>query len=259
MSDGSAGAVLNSAGGGRVSRFADLTDVHLAMSGGEPLSASLVARVDEACTRIEDASAKDLTLLVHLRGVDPADRTEPWPHESAIHLVTRWERALHRLERLPAVVVAVVDKGLSRGPAFDLLLATDYRLGFAQARLELSDSAGAAWPGLALYRLTNQLGAAAARRLVVLGEALPAARAVEVGVIDEVAADEDDAVVRVREVLHTLAGVRGKEFAVRRQLILEAGSTTFDDALGPHLAACDRALRLARQGLDGASVPDARL
>jgi isomerase DpgB len=242
-----------------VSSFADVTDVHLEVSGGEPLSASLVARVDEACTRIEDAGAKGLTLVVHIRGVDPADRAEPWPHETAIHLVTRWERALHRLERLPAVVVAVVDEGVTRGPAFDLLLATDYRVAAAVARLELAESAGGAWPGLALYRLTNQLGASAARRLLVRHEALSAARAAEVGVIDEVAAGGDDAVARVREVLHTLNGLRGKEFAVRRQLILEAGSTTFDDALGPHLAACDRSLRLARQGLDGASVPDGRL
>jgi isomerase DpgB len=242
-----------------VSSFADVTDVHLEVSGGEPLSASLVARVDEACTRIEDAGAKGLTLVVHIRGVDPADRAEPWPHETAIHLVTRWERALHRLERLPAVVVAVVDEGVTRGPAFDLLLATDYRVAAAEARLELAESAGGAWPGLALYRLTNQLGASAARRLLVRHEALSAARATEVGVIDEVAAGGDDAVARVREVLHTLNGLRGKEFAVRRQLILEAGSTTFDDALGPHLAACDRSLRLARQGLDGASVPDGRL
>jgi isomerase DpgB len=242
-----------------VSSFAGLTDVHLQVGGGEPLSASLVARVEEVCTRIEDAGAKDLTLVVHLRGVDPADRAEPWPHETAIHLVTRWERVLHRLERLPAVVIAVVDEGVSRGPAFDLLLATDYRLGVAQARLELAQSAGAAWPGLALYRLTNQLGAPAARRLLVLHEALSAARAFEIGVIDEVVADEHDAVVRVREVLHALNPVRGKEFAIRRQLILEAGSTTFDDALGPHLAACDRSLRLARQGLDAASVPGGRL
>jgi isomerase DpgB len=35
----------------------------------------------------------------------------------------------------------------------------------------------------------------------------------------------------------------GAEMAIRRQLIFEAGSTTFEDALGAHLAAADRALR----------------
>jgi isomerase DpgB len=235
-----------------VSSFADLTDVYLEMGGGEPLSASLVARVDEVCARIEDAASKGLTLVIHINGADPADRTEPWPHEAAIHLVTQWERALRRLERLPAVVVAVVSDGVCRGPAFDLLLATDYRIGTGDVRLELSDSAGVAWPGMALYRMTAQLGAAAARRLVVLGGSLPVSRAVEVGIVDESAQDVQDAVTRVRVVLEALAGVRGKEFAVRRQLIFEAGATTFEDALGPHLAACDRALRLARQGLDAA-------
>jgi isomerase DpgB len=156
-------------------------------------------------------------------------------------------------------VLAVADDGVTRGPAFDLLLATDFRLGTAGARLELAETGGAAWPGLSLYRLTNQLGAAAARRFVLLGSPMSASRAVAAGILDEVAGDADEAVARVREVLQTLAGVRGKEFAIRRQLIFEAGSTSFEDALGPHLAACDRALRLVRQGLDAAMAPDARL
>jgi isomerase DpgB len=39
------------------------------------------------------------------------------------------------------------------------------------------------------------------------------------------------------------AGVAGEELAIRRQLLLDAGHTRFEDALGSHLAACDRALR----------------
>lgn len=242
-----------------MSNIADLADVYLEMSGGEPLSSALVTRVDEVCARVEDASAKGLALVVRIEGADRDDRTEPWPHEAAIHLVTQWERALRRVERLPAVVVAVVGGGIVRGPALDLLLATDYRIATGDLRVELAESAGAAWPGMALYRLTSQLGSAAVRRLVVSGESLTAQRAVEVGIVDESAPAADDVTSRLREVLESLIGLRGKEFAIRRQLIIEAGSSTFEDALGPHLAACDRALRLARQGLDAASVPDARL
>jgi isomerase DpgB len=37
------------------------------------------------------------------------------------------------------------------------------------------------------------------------------------------------------------------ELAVRRRLLLEAPSATFEDALGAHLAACDRLMRRHRQ------------
>jgi len=39
--------------------------------------------------------------------------------------------------------------------------------------------------------------------------------------------------------------VDGRELSIRRRLLLEAASTSFEDALGAHLAACDRALRRA--------------
>ncbi|KOG89867.1 enoyl-CoA hydratase, partial [Streptomyces varsoviensis] len=39
------------------------------------------------------------------------------------------------------------------------------------------------------------------------------------------------------------SGLSGKDLAIRRQLLLDARTTSFEDALGPHLAACDRLLR----------------
>ena len=38
---------------------------------------------------------------------------------------------------------------------------------------------------------------------------------------------------------------KSKTPKLRRRLLLDAGYTSFEDALGAHLAACDRALRLA--------------
>jgi isomerase DpgB len=42
-----------------------------------------------------------------------------------------------------------------------------------------------------------------------------------------------------------VASWAGAELAIRRQLMDEASWMSFEDALGPHLAACDRALRRA--------------
>ena len=37
----------------------------------------------------------------------------------------------------------------------------------------------------------------------------------------------------------------GRELAIRRRLLLDATTTSYEDALGAHLAACDRAVRSA--------------
>ena len=95
---------------------------------------------------------------------------------------------------------------------------------------------------MALYRLANQVGAGRARQLALFGTELPADRAAEWGLLDEVVPDP---AARSAEVLDAFAGTRGKELAIRRRLLLDAGYTSFEDALGAHLAACDRALRLA--------------
>jgi isomerase DpgB len=97
---------------------------------------------------------------------------------------------------------------------------------------------------MAVHRLANQVGAGRARPLVLLGAELPASRAADWGLLDEVVPDP---AARSAEVLDALAGTAGKELSIRRRLLLEAASTGFDDALGAHLAACDRALRLAAE------------
>ncbi|MEK8174877.1 hypothetical protein NKH77_54940 [Streptomyces sp. M19] len=59
--------------------------------------------------------------------------------------------------------------------------------------------------------------------------------------------------------------ISDQELAVRRQLLLEAASVEYDEALGVHLAACDRELRRLRGntadarggGPDGPGGPEA--
>jgi isomerase DpgB len=222
-----------------------LTDAYLRIDAGAALSDALIDTVNEACDRVEDGAAKNPALLVWLDGTGtPA--AEPYPHHLGVHTVNRWERALRRLERVPALTLAVVH-GACRGPALDLLLTTDYRIATPDSALHAPVVAGGAWPGMALYRLASQLGTARARRLGLLGLDLPVAEAVAWGLVDEVAGDTAAA---ARTVLTSLAGHRGTELAIRRQLLSEARSTSFEEATGTHLAACDRAIRLAGSGAD---------
>ncbi|MER5889492.1 enoyl-CoA-hydratase DpgB [Streptomyces sp. NPDC001941] len=210
-------------------------DITLALDAGRPLP-ELTAAVTEACDRAERRT-EPAVVVVRLPRAPAAARS--WPGAVDIQQINRWERAVRRLERLPALSIAVAD-GACGGPALDLLLVADYRIGAPDLRLLAPVNDGHFWPGMAVYRLSQQLGAARARQIVLWGDDVDAACARELGLIDQVAADTEEA-------LHTASVLMGRisdtELAVRRQLLLEAQSLEYDDALGAHLAACDRELR----------------
>jgi len=218
-----------------VTGVADGGDLTLRVDGSRALSAESVAELAAVCDAAEDVDA-DGFVLVRVSGV-PNPR---WTSDLSVALVSKWERGLRRLERLPAVTIAVADAD-GGGIALDALLATDYRIMSASAKLVVPVVAGATWPGMALYRLARQAaGTAPARRAGLFGLPIEADVAKSMGVIDEVTDNTTVAIERAKEMA---AAVEGTELAIRRQLMLEAPTATFEDALGVHLAACDRSLR----------------
>jgi isomerase DpgB len=215
-------------------------DLMLQVDGSRPLSAETVAGFGAACSRVEDGETSGF-MIIYVSGVPGPE----WPGGLSVALVSKWERALRRLERLPAATIAVAESDCG-GPALDALLATDYRIMLASAKLVVPVVAGATWPGMALFRLARQAaGAAQARRAALFGTPIWAAEAQAMGVIDDVA---DDVASCFEKAIAVAAAARGADLAIRRQLVLEAPTTTFEDALGVHLAACDRELRRAAAG-----------
>ncbi|MEU8870159.1 enoyl-CoA-hydratase DpgB [Streptomyces javensis] len=214
----------------------DGIDVALELSGEDRMGTALTRRVTDVCDRIE--AAEDDVLLVRLSGAE----SEPaLPSGIDIHAVNKWERALRRLERSPVVTLAVVD-GVCQGPAAEALLATDHRVAHPAARFRFAAGPDV-WPGMALYRLAGQLGHRA-RRVALLGTELSAAQALRWGLIDEIDDDPESAAARKAKLLR---GARASGVALRRQLLAEAATTPFEEALGSHLAASDRALRGAER------------
>lgn len=228
------------AGPGPIAGAAGGPGLTLRIDGARPLAGPVVASLAAACDQAEDGGASTL-LTVLVSGV-PGPQ---WSSELTVALVSKWERALRRLERVPVLTVAVAD-GDCGGSALDALLAADYRIMPAGTRLVLPIVGGATWPGMALYRLARQAaGATLARRAVLSGTPIDAADARAAGIVDEVAASAALALARARELAGTAPG---GEVAIRRQLMVEAVTTSFEEALGAHLAACDRALRSAAPG-----------
>lgn len=221
------------------------------LDGSLPL-AELTALLNGLCDRAQECGPPAIAVLT-LAVTRPEDRS--WPGRVAIRDVNRWEKAVHRLEKQDNVTIAVAP-GMCGGPALDVLLATDYRIATAQTRILLPVNDGQFWPGMALHRLVHQVGIARARQLVMWGHELSLAQALDLGLVDE-CADNADAAVAAAMVL--LGRIAQSDLAVRRRLLLEAPQAGFDEALGVHLAACDRELRRLDRaaGLDGDSPAEA--
>lgn len=213
-------------------------DLSIRIDGSHPPAAATVAQLDALCGRAEDLDPAGGVAVVWLTGApDPS-----WTRGLEVALVNKWERALRRLERLdlPTLAVATGDCG---GTALEVLLATDYRIADSTLRLLLPADPSGIWPGMALYRMTNQIGVAGTRRAVMRGAGIPAATALELQLVDEVVDDPQAALPAAIGLIGGAVGTGSSGTAMRRQLILDAPTTTFENALGSHLAACDRVLR----------------
>jgi isomerase DpgB len=221
---------------------AETGDLVLRIDGTRPLSTKLVAALAAVCDGAEDGGDHN-TVIVHVSGA-PEDSLDK---DLTVALVSKWERGLRRLERLPAATIAVAS-GECGGLALEALLTTDYRIATASVRLQVPVQARVTWPGMALHRLVRQAGVAAVRRAVLFGVPIEAREALTVRLIDELTDDTPSALTAAARLTSAFPGA---ELAIRRQLMLDAPTVSFEDALGVHLAACDRVLCRVSAGAAG--------
>lgn len=209
----------------------------LRIDGTRPLSDEAIRAVQTASDQAEGKEDPGI-VLVDVSGA-PGEMADDAGLDVA--LVSRWERAVRRLERghLPVVAIATGDCG---GTALDVLLAADFRIATSRLRLLAAVGHEASWPGMAAFRLVQQAGVAAVRSALLFGTPVTAADALALRLVDEITEDIPGAVAAASG---RLAAIASPELAIRRQLMFDATWMSFEDALGPHLAACDRALRQA--------------
>jgi isomerase DpgB len=155
--------------------------------------------------------------------------------------VSRWERVLRRVERANAITVTLVEHACS-ALALELLLVSDRRLASSDFSVQCARTGKEVWPSMALYRLTREMGASRARKILLEHLKMSAQKAVELQIVDKIVNDEVTDAVCSEYLLHYAVA---EGFPVCRRLMQDCLSTDFDDALGTHLAACDRVLRRA--------------
>lgn len=209
----------------------------LSIPSSAMLSDELVISITNALDQIEDADPSH-TFLIRILSSDASEIVQ-WPGTVSINMVSRWERLLRRLERASFTTLVFCD-GASSNIALELLLVADRRI--VTSHFVISDLyfKGSIWPGMSLFRLCRQLGEARTRRLYFEAQQLTSSSAVSLGIADEVVDDYGMALSRLAVFLD-IAPI--SDYAIRRRLMQDSQFVTFEDALGTHLAACDRALR----------------
>jgi isomerase DpgB len=212
--------------------------IELELAADSVISGLVIDDINLACDQAQDAGPGSV-LAVRLAPGKNSGALFPAGGHAEVHMLTQWERALQRLEKLPIPTLAVVE-GDCFGLMLEILLTTDFRIASVDSRIGLARVGQTLWPSMAIHRLVAQIGGAHARAAVLLGTEWDAATALSVGLINKASKDVDacaDAHVRF------CAQAGFADLGIRRRLLLEATSATHDQALGTHLAACDRALR----------------
>lgn len=213
--------------------------VTLTIDAAAALSPFLVATLRTACDRAEDAPA-GTPFVVHLRGTSEQIRDIPWPGDNvSIQLATSWERSLRRLERISSPLICLVEH-LCGGLALEILLCCDFRVATPNMRVHRGPVARQ-WPGMLVYRLAKELGAARARSILLCTEELSASDAVAIGLVDLVSPHLHTELAH--ELPARMRGLLDPSVPLFRQLLSESFATPYEDALGLHLASCEKIIR----------------
>lgn len=137
-----------------------------------------------------------------------------------------WEDAMTAIERLPLPFIAAIN-GHCLGGGLQLALVCDYRLASAEATIGLPAVKECLIPSMALYRLPRLIGAARASDLILTGEPIGAARALEYGLVHRVVPGADFARA-VEERVERFVALPATSVAWSKRLMARAFELEFD-------------------------------
>ncbi|MGD0719344.1 MAG: enoyl-CoA hydratase/isomerase family protein [Thermoplasmata archaeon] len=190
---------------------------------------ALVRRLDEAeadpevrVVVLASASERAFAAGANIREMAPMGPAEAHVHGG------RGQAATRRIERLPLPVIAAVN-GVCLGGGCEIALACDFIVAsddasFGQPEINLGVMPG--WGGT--RRLPRRIGAAAARRWILTGRAVPATEAHQRGLVDHVVA---------RSELLPTALALAEELAAKPPVALAAAKFALLRSLDPDIEA----------------------
>ena len=145
-------------------------------------------------------------------------------------LIAAMAEAFSRLERSAVPSVAAVE-GMALGGGFELALSCDLVVAARSAQFGLPEIALGLVPGAGgTQRLTRRVPLGVAKRLLLTGERLDAARAADLGLVSELAAD-GHALEGALRLAHRLAAGPPLAIAAVKRLAHAAGALSLEDGI----------------------------
>ncbi|MBF0356498.1 MAG: enoyl-CoA hydratase/isomerase family protein [Alphaproteobacteria bacterium] len=213
------------------------------------LGTGMIRALNQALDEIgQDATLSVLhiksSLKVFCAGADLAEMRANFADASRIDQqiedIRAIQKVLKRIEALPLVSLAEIG-GAAMGGGFELALACDLRVAASEAKLALPETNLGLIPGAGgTQRLTNLVGAAMAKRLILGAEILDGATAQALGLV-QWAVPRADLSAYADALLQRLAGLPGAALAAAKSCI-EAAHDPHRDGYEEELTATRRLL-----------------
>ncbi len=209
-----------------------LNDPDVMNAAGEPMLDDILAALDIVEDRANGARCLVITGAGHAfcSGANLKDRGSGKAKPVGIVLETHWHPLLRRLRRLHCPIVAAVN-GAAAGGGMALALAGDIVIAarsayFLQAfrRIGLAPDVGSTW------LLPRRIGVARAMELSLLGEKLPAEKALAWGLINRVV-DDGAALDEAMKLAREMAAGPTRALGLMRGLYWDSTENNFEDQL----------------------------
>ncbi|MFO1134061.1 MAG: enoyl-CoA hydratase/isomerase [Rhodoblastus sp.] len=209
-----------------------LNDPDVMNAAGEPMLDDILAALDIVEDRANGARCLVITGAGHAfcSGANLKDRGSGKAKPVGIVLETHWHPLLRRLRRLHCPIVAAVN-GAAAGGGMALALAGDIVIAarsayFLQAfrRIGLAPDVGSTW------LLPRRIGVARAMELSLLGEKLPAEKALAWGLINRVV-DDGAALDEAMRMAREMAAGPTRALGLMRGLYWDSTENNFEDQL----------------------------
>ena len=208
---------------------------------GNRINMRMVRELTAVCNHLEDESEATVVVFRGAGGVfsEGIDFQDFDPDKTVdIHGFNKWEKCCTQLERLPKATIALVD-GAAVGGGMQVALVCDLRVATHSASFQLPEVHLGFLPGMATFRFAKYVGLGRAKRLLLTCPVIKASEALEVGIVDELNDDLDEALVKA---IDSLGPNHSVAIELTRRLLNESFSTSYENALGHFLAAQHRAI-----------------